>query len=189
MNILCIGDSLTFGYGVGQENSWVSKINGLNFSTLNKGINGDTSTGILSRIYTSLTSSNPDICIIMCGSNDILMNKSIESIIENIDLMVKDCNSLNIKPVLMSPPKVFGELALKYWDSSLDYSNINLELEKFSKELKLYSSINNIKFIDVTNSISFDSSNYTDGLHLSIKANILMAELIKRELSSYQNIM
>ncbi len=27
MNIICIGDSLTFGYGVGQENSWVSLLN------------------------------------------------------------------------------------------------------------------------------------------------------------------
>ncbi|MGG5462925.1 GDSL-type esterase/lipase family protein [Clostridium sp. B9] len=182
MNILCIGDSLTFGYGVGQENSWVTKINDLNFTTINRGINGDTSTGILSRIYSTLTSAKPDVCVIMCGSNDILMEKSIESIIENIDLMIKDCDSLNIKPVLMSPPKIFGELALKHWDSSLDYLNINIKLESFSKELKMYSIKNNIKFIDITHSIPFNPSNYTDGLHISIKGNILIAELLKREL-------
>ncbi len=41
----------------------------------------------------------------MCGSNDIIMNKSISSIIDNIRLMTDDCNSLNIKPIILSPLK------------------------------------------------------------------------------------
>lgn len=183
MNILCIGDSLTFGYGVGPENSWVNLIQGPKFSTLNKGINGDTSTGILSRIYSTLTNCNPHLCIIMCGSNDLLMGKSLKSIIENIELMIKDCETLSITPMIMSPPKIYKELALECWDSSLDYDKINLDLMIFSKELKNYTLKNNLKFIDITNSLPLQDSNYSDGLHLSIKGNEIVAEIVKKALA------
>lgn len=183
MKILCIGDSLTFGYGVNHNDSWVSKLNNFNLSTLNKGVNGDTSIGILSRIYTDLSTSNADTCLILCGTNDILMGKPLESIIENIDLMIKDCNTFKITPTLMSPPLILGDLALKYWDSSLDYLDINNKIKDFSLKLKMYSIKNNIKFIDITSFLSLKPSNYTDGLHLSVEGNMLIAELIKKELS------
>ena len=137
MNIICIGDSLTFGYGVGQENSWVSLLNDEKNKFINKGVNGDTSTGILSRIYEILKSSDSKICLIMCGSNDIIMNKSISSIIDNISLMTDDCNSLNIKPIILSPPKIYGDLAIKRWDSSIDYEKCNSKLHKYARELDL----------------------------------------------------
>lgn len=185
MNIICIGDSLTFGYGVGQDNSWVSLLNDENNNFLNKGVNGDTSTGILSRIYSTLKSNDLDICLIMCGSNDILMNKSIDSIIENIKLMVDDCNSLSIKPIILSPPKIYESLALERWDSSINYDNCNCKLEEYSNKLNLFCKENNILFIDINDNLPFDSSNYTDGLHLSIKGNILVSQLIKRVLDNY----
>ncbi|WP_300350612.1 GDSL-type esterase/lipase family protein [Clostridium sp.] len=182
MNLLCIGDSLTFGYSVGPENSWVKLINGLKFSTINKGINGDTSTGILSRIYQALISCRPDICLIMCGSNDLLIGKSIKSIMENIELITKDCLGLGVIPIIMAPPKIYGNLALERWDSSLNYDEINSQLENFSKELKDFSFENNFKFIDITNSLPFHISNYSDGLHLSIKGNEIVAEIVKKVL-------
>lgn len=182
MNMLCIGDSLTFGYGVGPNNSWVNLINNFKFSTINKGINGDTSTGILSRIYQTLISCRPDICLIMCGSNDLLIGKSIKSIIENIELITKDCLGLGVIPIIMAPPKVYDSLALERWDSTLNYDEINSQLENFSKELKDFSFENNFKFIDITNSLPFHISNYSDGLHLSIKGNEIIAEIVKKAL-------
>lgn len=185
MNIICIGDSLTFGYGVGQENSWVSLLNDEKNKFINKGVNGDTSTGILSRIYEILKSSDSKICLIMCGSNDILMNKSIDSIIDNIRLMTNDCNSLNIKPIILSPPKIYSDLAIKRWDSSIDYEKCNSKLENYSKELDLFCEKNNLLFIDLNSNLPFDPLNYTDGLHLSIKGNILVSNLVKMSLKNY----
>ena len=183
MKILCIGDSLTFGYGVGHNNSWVNLINDLKFSTINKGVNGDTSTGILSRIYPTLTWYKPDIWLIMCGSNDLLVGKSIKSIIENIDLITKDCLNLKVIPIVIAPPKIYSDLALKYWDSSLNYTKLNNKLENLSKELKNFTFQNNIKFINITNSLPLHYSNYSDGLHLSKKGNKILAETIKKALN------
>ncbi|MDK0535624.1 GDSL-type esterase/lipase family protein [Clostridium perfringens] len=185
MNIICIGDSLTFGYGVGQENSWVSLLNDEKNKFINKGVNGDTSTGILSRIYEILKSSDSKICLIMCGSNDIIMNKSISSIIDNISLMTDDCNSLNIKPIILSPPKIYGDLAIKRWDSSIDYEKCNSKLENYTRELNLFCEKNNLLFIDLNSNLPFDPLNYTDGLHLSIKGNILVSNLVKMSLKNY----
>ncbi|WP_300260214.1 GDSL-type esterase/lipase family protein [Clostridium sp.] len=185
MNIICIGDSLTFGYGVGQENSWVSLLNDEKNKFINKGVNGDTSTGILSRIYSILKSSDSSICLIMCGSNDIIMNKSISSIIDNIQLMTDDCNSLNIKPIILSPPKIYNDLAIKRWDSSIDYEKCNSNLEKYAKKLGLFCKKNNLLFIDLNSTLPFNSLNYTDGLHLSLKGNTLISNLVKIHLKNY----
>ncbi|MGM8273175.1 GDSL-type esterase/lipase family protein [Clostridium perfringens] len=152
---------------------------------MNKGVNGDTSTGILSRIYEILKSSDSKICLIMCGSNDIIMNKSISSIIDNISLMTDDCNSLNIKPIILSPPKIYGYLAIKRWDSSIDYEKCNSKLENYTRGLNLFCEKNNLLFIDLNSNLPFDSLNYTDGLHLSIKGNILVSNLVKMSLKNY----
>ncbi|MDM0585184.1 SGNH/GDSL hydrolase family protein [Clostridium perfringens] len=143
MNIICIGDSLTFGYGVGQENSWVSLLNDEKNKFINKGVNGDTSTGILSRIYEIL------------------------------------------KPIILSPPKIYGDLAIKRWDSSIDYEKCNSKLENYTRELNLFCEKNNLLFIDLNSNLPFDSLNYTDGLHLSIKGNILVSNLVKMSLKNY----
>lgn len=41
---------------------------------------------------------------------------------------------------------------------------------------------NNLLFIDLNSNLPFDSLNYTDGLHLSIKGNILVSNLVKMSL-------
>lgn len=187
MNILCIGDSLTFGYGVTKENSWVSLLNSNKNSFINKGVNGDTSTGILSRIYEVLKRSDCEICLIMCGSNDILMNKSLSSIIDNVKLMIDDCNLLNIKPVILSPPKIYSSLATEKWDSSIDYNKCNLKLKEYSNKLNLLCKENNTIFIDINSIFPLNKANYTDGLHLSIDGNLLVASIIKESIDNLLN--
>ena len=43
----------------------------------------------------------------------------------------------------------------------------------------------NLLFIDLNSNLPFDSLNYTDGLHLSIKGNILVSNLVKTSLKNY----
>ena len=50
MKIICIGDSLTFGYGVWRNDCWVTLISrSTGLRTLNRGVNGDTSAYMLQR--------------------------------------------------------------------------------------------------------------------------------------------
>ena len=182
-NILCIGDSLTFGYGVGKDKSWVSLLETKENKFINKGVNGDTSTGILSRIYENLKLYNPNICLILCGSNDILMNKPLDLILDNIKLMVDDCLLLKITPVILSPPKIYSSLASVKWDKYIDYERCNLLLSTYSKNLELFCKKNNLLYIDINSKLKPSPSNYTDGLHLSLEGNILVCNIVKEGLN------
>ncbi|MDO4535276.1 MAG: GDSL-type esterase/lipase family protein [Clostridium perfringens] len=178
--IICIGDSLTFGYGVSKSKNWISLLNtNLGLSIVNKGINGDTSTGVLSRFSKDILNSHCKICIIMCGTNDILCNRNIDFIIDNLKIMINDCLSHNIKPIILSPPKVLDSLAKKRWDSHINYNKINENLAKFNTKLKWLCSTNNINFISLNNIIPKDTEYYIDGIHLNEIGNTLIFQELK----------
>lgn len=183
-NIICIGDSLTFGYGVHQNKSWVSLLKeNCNHNVINKGVNGDTSTGILSRFDRDVLKYNTKICIIMCGTNDLLCGREVNSIIDNINIMIKDCLYNDIIPIIISPPRILDKLAKKLWESSLNYNYINEKLNLFNKELCLLCQKNNISFLSIYDLISYNESYYTDGIHLTESANILIFNAVNKILT------
>lgn len=178
--IVCIGDSLTFGYSIPQKESWTYLLKeDLKLNLINKGINGDTSIGLLSRFFKDVLTNKPQICIIMCGTNDILSNRSVNSIIDNINIMIKDCLFNNIIPIILSPPKTFKSLAQKLWNNSINYIKINNNLNLLNKELEKLCILNNIYFLDIYNLIKEESIYFNDGIHLSKYGNYLMFNEIK----------
>ena len=131
-SIVCIGDSLTYGYGVSTKSSWVEllrkKLNNVN--VINAGVNGDTTIGMVNRFTEDVVYNNPDIVVILGGTNDFLTNKSAENALKNINIMVKEAIENNIVPIVLSPPKAIGDLALNCWDSYCDYSKVNSLIEQ-----------------------------------------------------------
>lgn len=73
--IIAMGDSLTAGPGVAEEDAWPAllenrlKENGYNWQVINAGISGETSSGALARTKWILT-RKPDIVIFETGAND-----------------------------------------------------------------------------------------------------------------------
>ncbi|MPQ44191.1 GDSL-type esterase/lipase family protein [Clostridium tarantellae] len=183
MSLICIGDSLTAGYGISKKDCWVSKLNENNFNFINKGVNGDTSIGILSRFFSDVIANNPEKCIIMCGTNDIIMNKSVSTIIDNLNLMVKDLLSSKIVPIILSPPKIFKDLAIKYWSSNINYDLVNLKLNQLNEDLKIFCKKNNVLLISLFDLIPLNSIYYTDGIHLSYESNEVIYTKIKNRLA------
>lgn len=74
--IIALGDSLTLGYGLPDEESYPSQLtarlgkDGYDYSVQNAGISGDTTAGLLSRIDWTLEGANPALIILAIGSND-----------------------------------------------------------------------------------------------------------------------
>ncbi|QAA31281.1 GDSL-type esterase/lipase family protein [Clostridium manihotivorum] len=129
MKVICIGDSLTYGYGLPPSKGWVSLLSALTtHEIINKGINGDTTVGILSRFYRDCIELRPDIAIIMAGTNDLLTGRNIKTVTDNIVCMIKDCVQNDIAPIVMTPPCSLPELAEERWYSSIDYNYINDEI-------------------------------------------------------------
>ena len=74
--LLVLGDSLSAGYGMDREKSWVSLLEtrlserGYSYRVLNSSISGDTSQGGVTRLPRLLERYQPKIVIIELGAND-----------------------------------------------------------------------------------------------------------------------
>ncbi|AGK97509.1 GDSL-type esterase/lipase family protein [Clostridium pasteurianum] len=182
MKIVCIGDSLTYGYGVHSEECWVELLHkSLNIEIINKGVNGDTTTGILSRSYKDILELNPSHVILMAGTNDILLNYSIDNIIDNIKFLLKEIKNNNISPILALQPPVIAGLARTHWDEYINYTKADEHLFQYIQETKTFSFENNINIIDFYSTfikINDITNLYSDGIHPNSKGHKLMFETI-----------
>lgn len=182
MNIVCIGDSLTYGYGVPKENSWIhlaSKISNNTF--INSGLNGDTTSGMVFRLEEDLIDLKPDKAFIMGGTNDFLMGYKLENTIENINLMINECINNNIIPYIGIQMKVDTKLAKLYWSSYINYDEVNLKIENYRSYLINkcnYEKLVYFDFYDVFENNS-EKNLYLDGIHPTINAHKLMVSMIK----------
>lgn len=184
VDFLFIGDSLTFGYGVSKKDSFVYKIQNFKseFSILNKGVNGDTSTGILSRFYKDVTLNKPKNVFIMCGTNDLLSGRNVDSIISNIEIMIKDSLSINSKVFIGIPPDIIKDLAFELFTPSNYYKNTEKFLPILREKLlslKEKYPVTLIDFYSLTNKNKCNNI-YLDGIHLNPKGqNLLFTEVCK----------
>lgn len=183
MKLVCIGDSLTFGYGVVKDDSWVSLIKEpLQMEVLNKGANGDTTSGMLSRSYEDVIKNHPDYVIIMGGCNDFMSNRPLKMVTDNLTLIVKEASTSKITPIIGIEPAVNKTIAEKKWDSTLDYEKTIQLQEDYRKWIIQFCSENNFHYIDFYNCFLEklkDTSAYhlfIDGLHPSPLGHKLMAE-------------
>lgn len=185
MKIVCIGDSLTFGYGIRPNENFVDLMkNQLSIEIINKGKNGDSTAGMLSRFHTDVLNHFPDICIILAGTNDVFLGRKISYILDNIIDMVNDCIKSNIVPIVVSPPKTFKALAEVHWYPDVDYTYINNELLNLSKNLHKSSLIEHFKFIDIFSLLPLEKDNFTDGVHLSSNAYKIISEELKKGIAT-----
>ncbi|WP_315081474.1 GDSL-type esterase/lipase family protein [uncultured Clostridium sp.] len=175
IDIIFLGDSLTFGYGVPKKDSWVYKIQeNINFTSLNKGHNGDTSTSILTRYYEDVIKYTPNKIFIMCGSNDLLLGRTVDSIIENIELMIKDALEINSNVIIGIPPSIIGDMANKLFSYSPFYKYAEENLSEL-KEAIINLAINyNLSYIDFYSITLNNSDIYLDGIHLNSLGNEIM---------------
>ena len=87
--IVAVGDSLTAGYGVAEEESYPAllgkklKSDGYDCRVVNSGVSAETSSGLLSRVEWVL-GLNPDIVILETGANDGLRGIDPEIVEKNI---------------------------------------------------------------------------------------------------------
>ena len=161
-----LGDSLIYGYGVSPRDNWVYKLkNTLNLNLYNKGINGSTTTDMLIRFEEDVLSLNPTDVFIMGGTNDLLSNRSVQSIINNIELMIKD-------------PSIANRLFMP--STTYDYCEKNLPLLR--KEMLSLCLSYNIKYIDfysITQTANEHPNLYIDGIHFSRKGQDLLLQKAK----------
>jgi len=117
-NILVLGDSLTAGYGIVLEKSWLYLLekdirNNFDdaYRVINAGISGDTSSGGFARLKQALEQYNPEIVIIELGGNDGLRGYPVKNISENLLNIIHSVKAAGAKAVLagIQIPPNYGE--------------------------------------------------------------------------------
>lgn len=89
MKIVCLGDSLMYGFGVLWSNLWINIVNKeIWLEIVNKGINGDIISGMLVRFNEDVVKNFFDIVFIMGGINDFIVGVGNKIINFNIMVMV-----------------------------------------------------------------------------------------------------
>lgn len=89
-NIICFGDSITFGYGVSQGEDYPSALAKLTaFPVINAGIDGDTTFEALKRIEGDVLGKDPLLVIIEFSGNDFLRKVPKEVTVDNIRKMAE----------------------------------------------------------------------------------------------------
>lgn len=114
--VLVIGDSLSAGYGMAREESWVALLEkrlaeeGYGYAVVNASITGDTTTGGLRRLPRLLERHRPSIVLIELGGNDGLRATPIAVIRDNLGRMIELSREAGAKVVLagMQIPGNYG---------------------------------------------------------------------------------
>jgi len=88
-NIICFGDSITFGYGVNPGEDYPSALKKMvSRPVINAGVDGDTSSDGLKRIKEDVLAKDPYIVLIEFTGNDFIKNVPVDLTIANIKEMV-----------------------------------------------------------------------------------------------------
>lgn len=133
--LLILGDSLSAGYGMDLEQSWVSLLEtrleerGYSYRLLNSSISGDTTQGGLTRLPRLLDRYRPQIVVIELGANDGLRGIDPGVTRENLASMIRQGQAIGARVLLAGirlPPN-YGSAYLQQFESI--YSDLASEFD------------------------------------------------------------
>jgi acyl-CoA thioesterase-1 len=105
--ILVFGDSLSAGYGIDVDQSWVTLLQkrleetGYEHRVVNASISGETTAGGATRIASAIIDFEPDLIILELGANDGLRGFPTSSIRTNIETIARRARDSGAEVVLL----------------------------------------------------------------------------------------
>jgi len=88
-DIICFGDSITFGYGANPGEDYPSILAGmLDYPVVNAGVDGDTSFDAVERLEKDVLDKNPRLVIVEFCGNDFLKKIPREDTVKNLSLII-----------------------------------------------------------------------------------------------------
>ena len=123
-NIICFGDSITFGYGAEPGGDYPSALTKMtSVAVINAGIDGDTSTEALKRLQSGVLDREPLLVIVEFGGNDFLRKIPQEETLNN---MIEIIDKIQAKGAMVAVVDISTTMILKQYHSAF----YNLAREK-----------------------------------------------------------
>jgi len=121
--ILVLGDSLSAGYGMSVESTWVALLQqrlrseGYGYRVVNASISGETTTGALSRLPRALQLHQPAIVVLELGGNDGLRGLPLPQVRNNFVQLIERSRAAGAQVVLVGmrmPPNYGAQYAERF---------------------------------------------------------------------------
>lgn len=171
MKLLCLGDSLTYGYDVPLSQRWTTLVaNQLGITIDNQGVCGDTTEGMQYRLQ-FLRLHAYDAFFLMGGSNDVLMDSPVDQTIGTLETMTQTLLQTG-KPVFMGiPPLMTDDSARFGWQRAADVKRHNEMLQAIARAVTAWAKPHGCAVIPFATVVSTAVERqlgqvlYADGVH------------------------
>lgn len=185
MKLVCMGDSLTFGFKMTRRNSWPQIVGeNLKIEVKNRGICGDTTVGMLSRFRHEVVDERPEYVLIMGGTNDLASQLPEALIYSNLATMVYQAYHYRIHPIVGVPMPIIPSMAGEDLNLLGDLEEINKRIMLLRNWIKYFGYKQQTDIIDFFDDF-YDPINkkgredlYIDGIHPTIEGNKRMAQRV-----------
>jgi len=169
-DIICFGDSLTFGYGVEAGQDYPTLLSQLlNKPVINAGVDGDTTVDAVKRLEKDVIERNPLLVIVEFAGNDFLEKVPMEKTLSNMDYIIK---KVQAKGAMVAVVDCSAGMLLREYHAAF---------HELAKE-------NNTIFIpQVLSGIITDSRLKSDFLHPNANGYAIIAQRIYRGIIPHLN--
>lgn len=185
MTIVCLGDSLTYGYEVKRSAAWpflAGEASGER--VLNKGVNGLMTAGMLARFAQDVIRENARIALLMGGANDILSGLAPCVPELNMTTMISRARNAGIVP-LVGIPVPFCPPIREDWAVMADFPARMPVYETYIGKLRALAATEGCGIVDfragaagfVRDVGMAPRSLYSDGIHLNEAGHRLFADI------------
>lgn len=177
VSLVVLGDSLSAGYGLSSQQTWVAELDRRwqqshpNYAIINASISGETTTGGLRRLENILDRHQPNALFIELGGNDGLRGFNLSTVRDNLEQMIDKAQAQGVKVALsqvMVPPNYGQRFA-----------------EQFSQMYRQVAKEKNVPLIPFfMEPLIQESTDYvqSDGIHPTAEAQPKIADFLEPHL-------
>ena len=193
MKMVCLGDSLTFGYELAPEDKWVSLAAAASgHQLINRGVNGDTTGGMLARLQRDVLDLSPQMLLVTGGGNDIMVSAGSAGARANLTAIVQQARGRGIRSLIGTLPPMALERLRPDWAGITDFPRMQVMVAEYVEWQRLFARTFGFTLVDFRSLFEKEPGSapdpelYLDGLHLGPEGNRLMAEELVRVLKKLE---
>ena len=191
MKIICMGDSITYGFGLPDlSKRWSDLASARTGHTLiNRGVSGDTTGGMLARCQTQVFNQAPDAMVLLGGINDISITGQYRPVCANVVAICRQAELLSIPVILGVPLPIFpADMCPPEWDPEQDMARTAALGEQYAHWIRHYAADKHLPLADFRSPFlrpdgTVDRSLFQDGLHPTEEGHRRMADVLCRVLA------
>lgn len=183
--LYCLGDSLTFGYGVSPRERWLSLASEQSgWRLMNRGVCGDTTGGMLVRLRELLNGAPPaQAVLLMGGANDIFYSGSDLAARANMGAMIHQLLTAGVLVLVGIPMPIVPDWHPEEWGAVVDFAAAETLLDRYARWLDGYCAAFGVPAVDFRPAFLDENGAprrelYLDGLHPNREGHARMARLL-----------